>query len=187
MDTREWIDAAAIGGNASKELKQSLLDIAIAMAKTIKARGMRGFQPDIVSRLEWTEVSVLQNAEEPKKLEGRVVLETNVEDDMLSEHGTLHGAFTALLVARFSMMPTALLGLATTGKANVGVSQSMNILFHAPAMIGDRLRIVNTTISHGARVQSCRCEIWNVTHHRLVASGIHTKMSASDAKVSSRL
>ncbi|KAF8839812.1 hypothetical protein BDN67DRAFT_708254 [Paxillus ammoniavirescens] len=187
MDTKEWIDAAAIGGNASKQLKQSLLDIVTAMAKGIKARGFRGFEPDIVSRLEWTEVSVLKNPEEPTKLEGRVVLEITVEDDMLNEHDTLHGAFSALLIGRCSVIPIALLGLATTGKPNLGVSQSLNMQFHAPAMIGDRLRIVNTTISLGNRVQSSRGEIWNITHHRLVASGIHTKMSASEAKVSSRL
>jgi acyl-coenzyme A thioesterase 13 len=82
MDTREWVDTAAIGGNASKELKQSLFDIVIAAAKSIKVRGIRGFEPDIITRLEWTEVSVLKNAEEPKKLEGRVVSETTVEDGM---------------------------------------------------------------------------------------------------------
>ncbi|KAF8841562.1 hypothetical protein BDN67DRAFT_1010497 [Paxillus ammoniavirescens] len=187
MDTRAWVDAAAIGGNASKELKQSLLDIVIAAAKGIKARGIRGFEPDIITRLEWTEVSVLKNAEEPKKLEGRVVLETTVEGDMLNIQGTLHGACSALLIDSCSMMPIALLDLVTTGKADLGATQSIYILFHGPAMIGDRLRIVSTTITLGGRVQSSRCEIWNITHHRLVASGIHTKMPASDAKTSSKL
>ncbi|KIJ20498.1 hypothetical protein PAXINDRAFT_68717, partial [Paxillus involutus ATCC 200175] len=187
MDTREWVDTAAIGGNASKELKQSLFDIVIAAAKSIKVRGIRGFEPDIITRLEWTEVSVLKNAEEPKKLEGRVVSETTVEDDMLNIRGTLHGACSALLIDSCSMMPTALLGLVTTGRADLGATQSMNILFHGPAMIGDRLRIVSTTISLGGRAQSSRCEIWNITHHRLVASGIHTRMSASGVKASSKL
>ncbi|KIK95324.1 hypothetical protein PAXRUDRAFT_390459 [Paxillus rubicundulus Ve08.2h10] len=187
MDTREWVDTAAIGGNASEELKQSLFDIVIAAAKSIKVRGIRGFEPEIVTRLEWTDVSVLKNAEEPKKVEGRVVCETTVEDDMLNIRGTLHGACSALLIDSCSMMPTALLGLVTTGRADLGATQSMTILFHGPAMIGDRLRIVSTTISLGGRAQSSRCEIWNVTHHRLVASGVHTRMSASSAKAFSRL
>ncbi|KIJ11137.1 hypothetical protein PAXINDRAFT_171928 [Paxillus involutus ATCC 200175] len=169
MDTREWIDAAAIGGNASKELKQSLLDLVTAAAKSVKVRGIRGFEPEIASRLEWTEISVLRKAEEREKLEGRVGFETTVEDD------------------NCSIMPIALLRLATTGKADLGVSQSINILFHAPAMAGDRLRIVGTTISLGSRTLSSRCEIWNATHHRLVASGVHTGMSASDLRASSRL
>ncbi|KIJ20496.1 hypothetical protein PAXINDRAFT_108621 [Paxillus involutus ATCC 200175] len=187
MDTREWIDAATISGNTSKELKQSLLDLVTAAAKSVKVKGIRGFEPAIASRLEWTEISVLKKAEEREKLEGRVVFETTVEDDMLNGNGTLHGACSALLIDNCSTMPIALLSLATTGKGDLGVSQSLNILFHAPAMTGDRLRIVSTTISLGGRAQSSRCEIWNITHHRLVASGIHTKMSASDAKVSSRL
>ncbi|KIK89786.1 hypothetical protein PAXRUDRAFT_831778 [Paxillus rubicundulus Ve08.2h10] len=108
--------------------------------------------------------------EEGKKLEGRVVFETTVEDDMLNGNGTLHGACSALLIDNCSTMPIALLNLATTGKADLGISQSIHILFHAPAMSGDRLRI-----------------IWNVSHHRLVASGIHTKMSASNLRPSSRL
>ncbi|KAF8841558.1 hypothetical protein BDN67DRAFT_901141 [Paxillus ammoniavirescens] len=101
----------------------------------------------------------------------------------------LHGAWSALLIDNCSTMPIALLSLATIGKGDLGVSQSINILFHAPAVsdVRDRLRIGSTTISLGSRTLSSRCEIWNVTHHRLVASGVHIKMSASDPRASSRL
>ena len=69
---------------------------------------------------------------------------------------------------------------------------------------GDRIRLVNTTLTVGSRVESVRTEasiiyffylqvspikyfcfpwadikIWNVTHHRLVASGVHVKMPPS--------
>ncbi|KAF9226814.1 hypothetical protein BS17DRAFT_776168 [Gyrodon lividus] len=187
MDTREWVDIAAIGGNASQELKQSVVDLVTAAAKSNRAKGLRGFEPGIASRVEWTEISVSQKAEEPEKLEGRVVFEITVEDDMLNGGGTLHGACSALLIDNCSTMPIALLSIATTGKADLGVSQSLNILLHAPAVTGDRLRIVSTTMTLGNRTMSARCEIWNVTHHRLVASGVHTKMCASNPKVSSKL
>ncbi|KAF9236188.1 HotDog domain-containing protein [Melanogaster broomeanus] len=187
MDTKEWIDVAAIGGNASIELKQSLADHVIAIAKVNKARGIRGFEPVIYSRIEYKEVSVLQKAEEPEKLEGRVVCEMTVENDMLNGRGTLHGACSALLIDNCSAMPIALLSLVTTGKAELGVSQSMNVLYHAPAMTGDRLRIVSTTITLGSRTLTARCEIWNITEHRLVASGVHTKMTATEPTVSSKL
>ncbi|KAF8842336.1 hypothetical protein BDN67DRAFT_899483, partial [Paxillus ammoniavirescens] len=175
-------DAATIGGNASKELKQSLLDLVTAAAKSVKVRGIRGFEPEIASRLEWIEISVLKKAEELEELEGRVIFETILEDDMLNGNGTLlslHGACAALFIDNCSIMLIALLSLETTGKADLGVSQSINILFHAPAMANDQLRIVSTTISLGSRTLSSRCETWNFTHHRLVASGVHTKTSAS--------
>ncbi|KIJ69830.1 hypothetical protein HYDPIDRAFT_35288 [Hydnomerulius pinastri MD-312] len=187
MDTREWVDVSTIGGNAPRELKQSLIDLVTAGAKSNKAKGFRGFEPEIASRLVWTEISVLKKAEEPEKLEGRVVFEITVEDDMVNGRGTLHGACSGLLVDNCSTMPIALLGLATTGHGELGVSQSINIMFHAPAMIDDRLRIVSTTISVGSRTLSSRCEIWDVTNHRIVASGVHTKMAASAPKASSKL
>lgn len=82
-------------------------------------------------------------------------------------------------------MPIALLGLATTGKGDLGVSLSLNILYHAPAVTfafsrhtlwylsaliryplarNDRLRIVSTTLSLGSRALSSRCEV-SVSSH----------------------
>lgn len=80
MDTREWIDASTIGGNASRELKQSLVDLISAAAKLNKAKGTPGFEPEIASRIAWTEISILPKAEEPERPEGRVVAEITVEE-----------------------------------------------------------------------------------------------------------
>ncbi|KAG8214304.1 hypothetical protein J3R82DRAFT_7404 [Butyriboletus roseoflavus] len=98
MDTREWIDASTISGSAPQELKQSLLDLICAQAKLNKARGTRGFEPEIASRVAWTEISVVPKAEEPERPEGRVVGEITVEEDMLNGNGTMHGACSALLI-----------------------------------------------------------------------------------------
>lgn len=86
MDTREWIDASTIPGNAPKELKQSLVDLISAQAKLSKARGTRGFEPEITSRVEWTDISILPKAEEPEKLEGRVVGEITVQEGVVVCH-----------------------------------------------------------------------------------------------------
>ncbi|KAN0097148.1 HotDog domain containing protein [Tylopilus felleus] len=187
MDTRLWMDASTIPGNASQSLKQSLVDLISVEAKLNKARGTRGFEPQIASRIEWTDISILPKPDEPLKLEGRVVGEITVQEDMLNGRGTIHGACSALLIDNCSSMPIALLNLATTGTGDLGVSQSLNILYHAPAVPNDRLRIISTTIALGSRVLSARCEIWNVTEHRLVASGVHTKMIASVPSTSSKL
>ncbi|KAG9317764.1 HotDog domain-containing protein [Chiua virens] len=187
MDTREYIDATTIRGNAPHALKQALLDLISAGAKLNKARGTRGFEPEIASRIIWTEIAIVPKAEEPEKQEGRVVGEITVQGDMLNGYGTLHGACAALLIDNCSTMPIALLSLATTGKGDLGVSQSLNILYHAPAVPNDKLRIVSATITLGSRALSSRCEIWNVTQHRLVASAVHTKMIASAPRTSSKL
>jgi acyl-coenzyme A thioesterase 13 len=52
---------------------------------------------------------------------------------------------------------------------------------------GSKLRIVSSTLTLGARSMSARTEIWDATHQRLVASGVHVKMDASAAKPQSKL
>ena len=80
MDTREWIDASTIPGNAPQPLKQSLVDLVSAEAKLNRVRGTRGFEPEIASRIAWTEISILPKAEEPERLEGRVAAEITVRE-----------------------------------------------------------------------------------------------------------
>lgn len=80
MDTRLWMDASTIPGNASQSLKQSLVDLISVEAKLNKARGTRGFEPQIASRIEWTDISILPKPDEPLKLEGRVVGEITVQE-----------------------------------------------------------------------------------------------------------
>ncbi|KAI6034864.1 hypothetical protein F5J12DRAFT_1843 [Pisolithus orientalis] len=208
MDTREYVDVSLIGGNVSTEVKQAFFDVLCEQIKKVNAEGVKGFEPEIASRTLWKEMSVLKKAEEPGKLEGRIVYEITVEEDMINGNGALHGGCSALLIDNCSTMPMALLSLVTTGHAEFGVSKSLNVLYHAPAMVyvqlpinlpvrthypsfpffrGDRLRIVSTTLSCGSRVLTSRCEIWDATNHRLIASGVHTKMPGSALKSSAKL
>ncbi|KAI6040428.1 HotDog domain-containing protein [Pisolithus marmoratus] len=182
MDTREHVDVSLIGGNVSTELKQAFFDVFCERIKKVKAKGYKGFEPEIASRTVWKEMSVLKKVEEPEKLEARTVFEITVEEDMINQNGALHGGCSAC-----STMPMALLCLTTTGHPEFGVSKSLNISYHAPAMVGDLLRIVSTTLSCGSRVLTSRCEVWDATNHRLVASGVHTKMPASAPKSTAKL
>ncbi|KAI6042845.1 HotDog domain-containing protein [Pisolithus marmoratus] len=187
MDTREHVDVSLIGGNVSTEIKQVFFDVFCEQIKKVNARGYKGFEPEIASRAVWKEMSVLKKAEEPEKLEARTVFEITVEEDMVNQNGALHGGCSALLIDNCSTMPMALLSLATTGHPEFGVSKSLNISYHAPTMVGALLRIVSTTLSCGSRVLTSRCEVWDATNHRLVASGVHTKMPASAAKSTAKL
>ncbi|KAJ7173076.1 HotDog domain-containing protein [Mycena crocata] len=132
------------------------------------------FGASIVERLLITHASVEQKPEEPSKQEGRVVCELTVTEEMLNGAGTIHGGCSALIIDVGSSL--ALMAL-TRG---MHVSQSLNIVYHSPAAL---LRIINTTMTVGARAMSVRTEIWNTTHHRMVASAVHVKMKPSLSKL----
>ncbi|KAG6841294.1 hypothetical protein C0991_012464 [Blastosporella zonata] len=178
-DLFEPRDISRVSGNAPDDVKTVVSNTSMFYAHHID--GVTGpiFGEAITKRLDITEVSIEQKAEEPLKAEGRVVCELTVEEDMVNGGGKIHGGCSAFLVDVCSSMCLMALRLSTTGDYEGSVSQSLNIVYHSPADLGDRLRIVNTTMTMGARALSARTEIWNVTHHRLVSSGVHIKMKPS--------
>jgi len=76
------VDVSQIAGNVSVDVKEMMLEMADF--------GVTGFAHEIFSRLKLTEVSVQPKAEEPGKMEGRVVFETVVEDGEF-QFGISHG------------------------------------------------------------------------------------------------
>ncbi|KAG6844358.1 hypothetical protein H0H87_007539 [Tephrocybe sp. NHM501043] len=172
-------DISQVAGNAPNDVKAAVADTSMFFARRID--GVTGpiFGEAITKRMIVTEVSIDKKAEEPLKTEGRVVCELTVEEDMVNGGGNIHGGCSAFLVDICSSMCLMALRLATSGEYEGSVSQSLNIVYHSPAGLGERLRIVNTTMTMGARATSARTEIWNTTHHRLVSSGVHIKMKPS--------
>jgi len=169
-------DISSISGNAQPDVKNTLV-----AALDPKARfndGIR-FAQSVGHRLKITEASVNQKLDEPQKLEVRVVVETTVEEDMLNGGGYLHGACSAYLVDVCSSLPLLALTQVTQGEPLLGVTSTINMVYHSPAVLGDKLRIVNTSMTVGSRAMSARTEIWNGTYHRLVSSGVHLKMHPS--------
>ncbi|EJD05257.1 uncharacterized protein FOMMEDRAFT_105485 [Fomitiporia mediterranea MF3/22] len=167
-----------IAGNASDHVKQAL-----AIGLNVFMGGGRGFADAIGGRLRIVSADVFRKADEPEKLEGKVVCEIDVEQDMVNGGGNVHGGCSAYLIDLCSTLPIIALSQSTERGGNGGVSQVIDVVYHSPARIGDRLRIVSTTMSLGTRAMSARCEIWNKTHHRLVATGVHIKMDPSPAKL----
>ncbi|KAJ7778475.1 HotDog domain-containing protein [Mycena metata] len=139
-----------------------------------------GFGDSILSGLVVTEASVQPKAEEPLKEEGRIVCEITVTEDMLNGGGNIHGGCSAFLIDVCSTLCLMVY------KPGMHVSQSLNIVYHSPATLGEKLRIVNTSMTVGARAMSARTEARNailLSCHRLVASGVHIKMQPSEAKL----
>jgi acyl-coenzyme A thioesterase 13 len=142
----------------------------------------RGFAAEFVSRMALAEASVLSKAEEPDKLEGRTVFEVIADEDMTNELvGTTHGGCLAMMIEICSPTPIYVLRASTGAHGVYGVQQSLNIVFHSPVVPGDKLHIVSTTLALGSRARSGRCEVWNVTRHRLVASAVYINMVPSES------
>ncbi|KAH7926796.1 hypothetical protein BV22DRAFT_1008275, partial [Leucogyrophana mollusca] len=133
--------------------------------------------------MKLTEVSIQQKPAEPKRKEAEVVVEMVVTEDMLNSSGKMHGGCIIFLVDICSTLPVIALSHATDGIGKPGVSQGINTIYHAPASLGDKLRLINTSMTLGGRTMTARIEIWDVTHHRLVASATQVKMDASEAKL----
>ncbi|KAJ3779024.1 hypothetical protein FB446DRAFT_711908 [Lentinula raphanica] len=176
-------DISHIGGNASDKIKSFLVD----RRKLFKATGLNPklettFGDSVVAGLRLSEITIHQNAVEPLSLEARVVCKTHITQDMVNGHGTLHGGCSALLIDFCSSLATIALQIHTTGFPGLGFSETIHVVFHAPALLGEEMRVVNTCTSAGEVVQSARTEIWSVTHHRLVVSGVHVTVKPQKPK-----
>ncbi|TDL13815.1 hypothetical protein BD410DRAFT_734824 [Rickenella mellea] len=131
----------------------------------------------IGKRIRITEINVVSSKHSGKH-EAEAICELRVEDDMVNTYGTLHGGCTAYVVDICSSIPLIALGI-EHGVDGSGMSQSINIMYHASATSGTALRIVSTTMVMKGRVGVSRCELWDKEKKRLVASGIHSKFRPS--------
>jgi len=165
-----------IKGNVSPELKQQL--------ELVMYRVMAGsdvFASSVGKRVVITEASIVPKPEEASRTEARVVCEIIVEEDMLNPGRSFHGGCAAFLIDSCSTLVFIAAG------RDAGVTASLDCVYHAPATLGSKLRIVNTGMAVGARIMSARTEIWDDTKKRLCVTGIHVKMQPSPSKDNPKL
>ncbi|KAI0747408.1 hypothetical protein C8Q74DRAFT_1320559 [Fomes fomentarius] len=148
-------------------------------AETLSGGGH--FADSVWKQLELTEVEVSPR-EKDGKLQSRVTYTTTVSEDMLNLAGIMHGGCAVFLIDLCSSLAVITLAHAS-GKAPHYVSQAINTTFHAPAPLGAKLEIVNTTLSFGTRTVSAVTKIWDVTNKRLCMTGVHNKMAPSKPKL----
>jgi len=183
----DLFDISQITGNASDDIKRTIgnpggfFKSHGYLVENLSSSTILLFGESILKRMKVVEISLNGKPEEEKKMEARVVVELDVTEDMLNGGGNIHGGCSAFLVDVCSTLALVTFNLENSGSL-MTVSQSLNIIYHSPAQLADKLRIVNTTLTLGARAHSARTEIWNVTHHRLVVSGTHIKMVPSSPK-----
>ncbi|KIJ69826.1 hypothetical protein HYDPIDRAFT_78157 [Hydnomerulius pinastri MD-312] len=165
-----------IPGNAPLETKE-------LVEQWLYVFSSNGFGTRTGQLLEIVEVSIIPKSDEPTRKEARVVLEMTVTEDMLNGAGKVHGGCIIYLVDICSTLPIAAMLHVGGGDGDPGLSQNIHTIYHAPASPGDKLRLINTSITIGGRTTSARIEIWDVTHRRLVASATQVKMEASLSKL----
>jgi len=166
---------ADISGNAPIEIKELAVKWFAILRMNFKENGFAG---PIASRVKVTDVSILPSTDDPLRVEGRMTCEIDVTLDMCNEQGVLSGGCIVTLFDEGSNI-SMVIASAIKGRQSVGVSQTINMFFHAPAVVGVTLRLVHFSIASDSQMNSGRSEIWDTTNHRLVASGTQLSMSPS--------
>ncbi|KAF8590929.1 hypothetical protein K439DRAFT_1611583 [Ramaria rubella] len=178
------VDVSQIRGNVSDSAK--LKNVQAFRSMTVGDDTPFAFH--IGNKINMTEMDVSFHEEAPGRLQARVVCEIWVEKCMLNTVGIIHGGCIAFLVDMCTTTTSLLLDIYEAERGRVkdtgivalrAVSQSLNVIYHAPAKEGTRLKIVSYTVANGKRTHAARCEIWDTANRRLVASGGQIKTSPS--------
>ncbi|KAF8740920.1 hypothetical protein AX14_006667 [Amanita brunnescens Koide BX004] len=184
---KAWVDPAAlpdygdtsdIGGNAPNYVKQ--LNNNTYMAYGVGSDECFGHR--VGKTVKFVKVNIERNDKRQGRLSATTVAEVQVSKYMLNGAGMLHGGCVAYLVDNCCSTPLVVLGIIHDVNG-VGVTQAMNVLFHAPAPLGTRLTITSTSIALGGRVMSSRCEILDRDTGRVIASAFLNKMQPTSAKL----
>lgn len=86
MSNAVQFDVSQVGGNASEDIKRLLGDPEAffnSFQKPGQVQLLNAFGRDIERRMKVTEISILKKKEEPEKLEGRAVMEIEVQEGTL--------------------------------------------------------------------------------------------------------
>ncbi|KAF8645320.1 hypothetical protein AX16_007907 [Volvariella volvacea WC 439] len=191
-----------VGGNAPRAIKEIPMkwlglfharkqsfarSVAVRMEVTevwVNAYDLGAAKPVVVDGVDEEMLMVGRKAEVGGAMEGKVVVELDVTQDMINGRtGMLSEGCIVFLIDECTAIAAAVLN-AVEGKGRYGqpgVSQAINTLFHAPAPLGTRLRLVNTSTSAESRFS--KCEIWDLQSRRLIATGtqLHMQPSRSSA------
>ncbi|KAJ7097462.1 HotDog domain-containing protein [Mycena epipterygia] len=187
---RPWIDPAAlphdravdvssIGGNAPDYVKQLTGNTFYAYGVG-SARDSFGYAVGRATR--FVDMSIHRSMERAGRLEATTIAEVEVTKHMLNGAGMLHGGCVTYLIDNCCSTPLVVLGVLQNTNG-VGVTQTMNVAFHAPAPVGCHLRIISSSVSMGGRVMTARCEIIDKASGRIVASATLNKMQPAGAKL----
>ncbi|PFH47122.1 hypothetical protein AMATHDRAFT_50528 [Amanita thiersii Skay4041] len=147
------------------------------------------FAPHVASRIKFAEMNFYGRellGKKQKRSDGKgepvvlptseSVLEVVVGEDMCNSFGVMHGGCAALFLDMATVSCIVNYGIAT-GMDTTGVSHAMNVVYHQPARIGRKIRIVARTMSMSGRIRTARGEMWD--GDVLCTSCIHSIVNVS--------
>ncbi|TCD64229.1 hypothetical protein EIP91_004331 [Steccherinum ochraceum] len=167
-------DPASVKGNLSLDQKQLLANI---LAYHIAHHpGSKVFANEVAGNLKLVE-AYIRKSDVPtdggvKTAVAETVHEVTTGEGMLNVHGSLAGACGVYFLDLATFSTFFCHGLVSRRDAS-GLSTSMNVNWHAPAMRGTKLRIIGTTLSEG-RTTVCRAEAYDKTTGQILISAVHT-------------
>ncbi|EJD47704.1 hypothetical protein AURDEDRAFT_62026 [Auricularia subglabra TFB-10046 SS5] len=169
-------------GSAGRASKKEVLQVLTSIGTGATDELFCGPLPP---RIRTTLVDVSPNPNEPSRPVSRVVCEMPVEKvDMVDEHDNVAVGCLTWLVDFLSTLALVAQGAHQSKDGDyVGVSQSLQFVFHGTAPLGSKLRIDNTCIALAGRTFSARTEIWDASAERLICSALHIKMPPSQPKL----
>ncbi|KAJ6479441.1 hypothetical protein C8R47DRAFT_1219000 [Mycena vitilis] len=117
-----------------------------------------------------------------------LVCETDVTKEMLDgQTDKLNNSFVVTVIDECVSSAVTTLDYVEGGSGISGVSLTLNTVFHNSAELDAKLRFVSTTMAAAGGLMSCRCEVWDLTHRRLVATATFVGVQASPPKATARL
>ncbi|KAK7453558.1 hypothetical protein VKT23_001443 [Stygiomarasmius scandens] len=171
------VDVSQIRGNVSDQSKRLAVNI---FSHFIGAKE-QSFGAEVGQRLRLVEMNVwVRNG---KASQAQTVFEITVAKDMCNIFGTLHGACATYIVDPCSVSALVVLG-AAMGVDGTGVSQSMNLIWHQPAKMGTKLRVVSTSVYIEGRIRTSRCELWGLDDDKLYVSAVHSTVNPNGSRTS---
>ncbi|KAI0800037.1 HotDog domain-containing protein [Fomes fomentarius] len=173
-----YMDASEVTGNAPHHVKQLTLN-------TLGAYGVGNedcFAHIVGRRIRIIHIEIEQKGD---KSEVTVLADVQATRGMLNGAGTVHGGCLCYLIDNCASFPLVALGILRNTNG-VGVTQSMNVLFHAPASLETCMQIKSVSVTLGGRIMTSRCEVTDKASGRMIASALLGKMQPAGATKENR-
>ncbi|KAF7324166.1 hypothetical protein MKEN_00639400 [Mycena kentingensis (nom. inval.)] len=165
---------AGIAGSAPQAVKAH----AVGWLNVFHAPSPRCFAGESARRVVVTRVDVEASGEGQGSV---LTLESEIEatEELLDRRNSVDKSFIIALMDECTTSSVVTLDFALGGAGIPTVSLGLNTAWHNSVPHGSKLRFICVTMASAHRLQACRCEVWDATLRRLVATGVFTGMSAS--------
>ncbi|TDL19400.1 hypothetical protein BD410DRAFT_792220 [Rickenella mellea] len=164
------VQASEIPGNAPSEYK----DFCFLLFSTFMWTDRVFFANHVLRHVRIIGLNVDDDTESPAPGRKVVKLECEMEvtEAMCNHLQCMHGGCAGYLIDSLTSSVFVDIKRPT-------VSLNINVNYHAPAMLGSTIRVVNSSVVFGGSVVSARSHFYDLKTGKLLVSGTHSKMQPS--------